>query len=126
VLVVDDNVDIADGLAVVIASWHHVVQTAHDGQGAIAAAAAFNPDLALVDLGLPDMGGQDVARSLRGAPAHVHLRLVSMSGFDPQRAKRYLGEGGFHHHLPKPIDLPALRAFLESHEASSGISESRQ
>ncbi len=113
ILAVDDNVDLADSLALVLGLWGHTVCTAYDGMAALEAAASFRPDVVLLDLGLPKMDGLEVARRLRGTTPHVPL-LLSMSGFGPDVARRRGDEAGFHHHLVKPLDMDSLRSLLDA------------
>ena len=108
VLAVDDNIDIADGLAAILRLWGYIVRTANDGVAALEAASSFSPDVVLLDLGLPDIGGLEVARRLRRAPEDRIPLLVSMSGFE----RMHSDEPGFHHHMVKPIDLDSLRTLL--------------
>ena len=113
ILAVDDNVDLADSLALVLGLWGHTVRTAYDGMAALEAAASFRPDVVLLDLGLPKIDGLEVARRLRGTTAQIPL-LLSMSGFGPDVARRRGGEAGFHYHLVKPLDMDSLRSLLDA------------
>jgi signal transduction histidine kinase len=113
ILAVDDNADIALGLANVLGTWGHTVRTAHDGATALALAGTFAPEVVLVDLGLPRVDGLEVARRLRQSHARPPALMVSMSGFGHDQTRARSGEAGFHHHLPKPVDLESLRVLLE-------------
>jgi PAS domain S-box-containing protein len=113
ILTVDDNVDLADTLAMVLGLWGHTVRTAYDGLAALEVAASFHPDVVLVDLGLPKMDGLEVARRLREATTGAPL-LLSMSGFGPELARRRGNEVGFHDHLVKPLDMESLRSLLDA------------
>jgi CheY-like chemotaxis protein len=113
ILAVDDNRDIAEGLAQVLAMWGHTVRTAPDGATALEVAGAFGPEVVLLDLGLPKLDGFEVARQLLGGGGAPAL-LISMSGFGQEQARRQSRKAGFHHHLVKPIDMEALRAMLAS------------
>lgn len=108
VLVVDDSADLCELVADLLRSEGCLVETALSGAAALARAARFHPDVALVDLGLPDMDGTEVARRLRlpeGAPAP---RLVAMTGrTEPEELERALA-AGFSEHLLKPFDPEAL------------------
>jgi PAS domain S-box-containing protein len=115
ILAVDDNVDVAEGLASVLGMWGHTVRIAHDGAAALEVAGDFSPEVVFVDLGLPLVDGLEVARRLRqssvpGLPA----LLVSMSGFGQEQTRRKSGEAGFHHHLVKPVDMDSLRSLLDT------------
>jgi signal transduction histidine kinase/CheY-like chemotaxis protein len=111
VLVVDDNVDLADTLADAVASWGHTVTVAHDGTSALAAALAAPPAVVLLDIGLPDLDGYEVARRLR--PQLPEARLIAVTGYgQPQDRERALA-AGFDHHLVKPVDLDNLQCVVE-------------
>jgi signal transduction histidine kinase/CheY-like chemotaxis protein len=111
ILAVDDNRDIAEGLAQVLSMWGHSVRTAPDGASALEIAGAFGPEVVLLDLGLPKIDGFEVARRLC-ANGPVPTLLISMSGFGQDQARRQSRQAGFHHHLVKPIDMDDLRAML--------------
>jgi signal transduction histidine kinase/ActR/RegA family two-component response regulator len=112
ILAVDDNRDIAEGLAQVLGMWGHTVRTAPDGATALEIAGAFGPEVVLLDLGLPKIDGFEVARRLLRADAPPPTLLISMSGFGQDQARRESRKAGFHHHIVKPIDMEALRAML--------------
>jgi CheY-like chemotaxis protein len=112
ILAVDDNVDLATSLASVLGMWGHTVRTAHDGSAALEVASVFSPEVVLLDLGLPQLDGLEVARRLRSNERSAAL-LVSMSGFGQEQTRHRSDEAGFHHHLVKPVDLDRLRGLLE-------------
>jgi CheY-like chemotaxis protein len=93
--------------------WGHTVRTAHDGEAALSVATQFAPEVVLVDLSMPRVGGLDVARRLRQIGEGAPILLVSMSGFGQENTRRHSEEAGFHHHLTKPFDLNTLRALLD-------------
>ena len=109
ILVVDDNVDTALSLAMLLELRGHRVETAHDGARAVEAARACRYDALLMDLGLPGVDGYEAARRIRalgGEPPPV-LIAISGYGFDTDLARSR--EAGFDHHLVKPADLEAHR-----------------
>ena len=117
ILVADDNHDTAESLAVLLEMMGHQVQVAYDGQEALQAAASLEPELALVDLGMPKLNGYQVAERLRtGSPRTV---LVAVTGWgqpaDVQRAQR----AGFHHHLVKPVEPERLSSLLATVSSQS-------
>jgi PAS domain S-box-containing protein len=114
VLVVEDDADSAEGLLMLLESQGHVVRTARDGREAVEAAVAFHPEVALVDIGLPDIDGYEVARRLRDDPSCAKATLVALSGYGRDEDKRRALEAGFDHHLLKPADLDELHAILVS------------
>ena len=103
ILVVDDNVDSADGLAKLLRLDGHEVSTANDGAGAVSAAKTFQPELVLLDIGLPDISGYDAARQIRSLPGGSELRLVALTGWGQQEDRRRSREAGFDRHLVKPV-----------------------
>ncbi|MEP6790736.1 MAG: ATP-binding protein [Ramlibacter sp.] len=114
VLVVDDNRDAAESLAMVLEMLGADVRVAHDGMAAIEAFGAYRPSVVLLDIGMPGMNGYEVARALRLRGAEIPATLVALTGWgqdaDRQRAK----EAGFDHHLVKPAEIDALQQLLAS------------
>ncbi len=111
VLVVEDNQDAADSLAMLLRLWGHEVRTAHDGQSGLKAARSYRPDIVLLDIGLPGLDGYAVARRLRSefGPA---VRLVAMTGYGQDEDRRRASAAGFDTYLTKPADPAALQAIL--------------
>ena len=114
VLVVDDHADSARTLARVLELWGHEVRVAHSGPEAIAAVDADPADLILLDIGLPEMDGYEVARRLRARAPAATLILVALTGYGQDDDRRRSREAGFDHHLVKPVDLADLQRLLES------------
>jgi PAS domain S-box-containing protein len=115
VLVVDDNVDAAQSLAVLLRHMGHDVRVAHEGETALGDARAFLPDVVFLDIALPGMSGYDVARALRATSATPAARIVALTGYSQQDDVRRSHEAGFDAHLVKPVEADALaRALAES------------
>src|SRR5262245_31710832 len=112
ILVVDDSVDAAESLALLLRMEGHYVRVAHDGPAALAAVEAEPPDLVFLDIGMPVMNGYDVARRLRQRPGLGHLLLVAMTGWGQEEDRRRSQEAGFDHHLFKPVEPDALHQLL--------------
>ena len=112
ILVVDDNVDAAESLAMLLRMEGHDVRVAHDGPAALAAVEADRPDLVFLDIGMPVMNGYDVAQRLRQRPGLENLVLVAMTGWGQEEDRRRSQEAGFDHHLVKPAEPEALRQLL--------------
>jgi signal transduction histidine kinase/DNA-binding response OmpR family regulator len=112
ILVVDDNVDAANSLAMVLRLEGHEVRTARDGPTALAASQASAPDVVLLDIGLPGMDGYEVARRLRCHPDGHQMLMVAVTGYGRDEDRARSEEAGFDHHLVKPIDFDALRPLL--------------
>jgi CheY-like chemotaxis protein/anti-sigma regulatory factor (Ser/Thr protein kinase) len=112
VLVVDDNVDLVEMLAMLVEGLGHDVRKALDGQTAISAAMAYRPDVVLLDLGLPVISGIEVARQLRERPETAHAHLVALTGWGQAEDRARTHEAGFDHHLTKPTDPGTLEQLL--------------
>ncbi|MBX9627177.1 MAG: PAS domain-containing protein [Gemmataceae bacterium] len=112
VLVVDDNADAADSLALLVQMMGHEVRTARDGPRALAAAAEFRPELVLLDVGMPGMSGHEVAARLRGMPEARAATIVAVTGWGQDEDRRRTREAGFDHHVVKPIEPDALQDLL--------------
>jgi signal transduction histidine kinase/ActR/RegA family two-component response regulator len=108
ILVVDDNNDAAKTLGGVLNILGYQTRTAFDGQGALEAAAEFQPDAVLLDLGMPAMNGYDVARSLRQQPGGDAMVIIAVTGWGQEEDRRRTIAAGFNSHLVKPVDLPSL------------------
>ncbi|WP_229440507.1 ATP-binding protein [Massilia sp. BSC265] len=112
VLVVDDNVDAAQMLAMYVGAQGHEVRVEHDSLEALAQAASFAPELCLLDIGLPEMDGYELARRLRRHPATAGAVLVAVTGYGQDQDRRNSAAAGFDHHLVKPVDMAALEKIL--------------
>nr|MCU0952730.1 CHASE domain-containing protein [Burkholderiaceae bacterium] len=111
-LVVDDNLDAADSLATLLRIDGHAVEIAHDGRSALALAERGGFDALLLDIGLPDLSGYEVARRLRALPLAPPPRLIAVSGWGQHDDRQQAREAGFDLHLIKPVDHAALQAHL--------------
>ena len=114
ILVVDDNEDGAEMLAAVLDSRGYDTRVAHDASAALSVAAAFAPDVAFLDLGLPVMDGYELAAHLRELPGLAGVRLVAVTGYGQESDRRRTRDAGFDRHLVKPVDLDAIDAALKS------------
>jgi signal transduction histidine kinase/CheY-like chemotaxis protein len=113
ILVVDDNVDNADSLSLLLTACGHKVTKAYTAQGGIDAAKTNPPDLAILDIGLPDMSGFDLAARLREAKATAHTVLVALSGWGQKIDRQRSAQAGFAHHLVKPADPAAVLELIQ-------------
>lgn len=113
VLVVDDNRDAADSLALLLDLEGHGAKSAYTGEQALSLINEYRPALVLLDIGLPDMAGEVVAQRIRDTAAHPPL-LVSISGFDRGLRRNAAAPFEFDAELVKPVELAALRTLLES------------
>lgn len=112
ILVVDDNQDAALSLAMLLKILGNDVKTAHNGGAALELFASFRPSVMLLDLGMPDMSGFEVARRLREMPEFQNVTLVALTGWGQEDDRRRTHEAGFDHHLVKPVNLDALKVLL--------------
>jgi len=112
VLVVDDNEDAGESLALLLEMSGHTVKVAHNGAQALAAAAAFRPDSILLDIGLPGMDGYELARRLRELPDLRNVQLIAITGYGQSADRHAAAAAGFHVHLTKPVDPEALARLI--------------
>jgi CheY-like chemotaxis protein len=117
ILVVDDNVDLARGLARLLEIRGHDVQVAHDGPTGLDKAKKSKPGVVLLDIGLPGMDGYQVAAHLRQEEAVKDATLIAISGYGQEEDLRLAKEAGFDHHLVKPIASAELFKLLEESES---------
>jgi len=108
ILVVDDNEDAADMLALALRLAGCEVHVAHDGPHALRIGAAHRFDVALLDIGLPVMDGYELARHLRNLPNLRNTQLVAVTGYGQESDRSRALAAGFQEHLVKPVDLDAL------------------
>ena len=119
VLVIDDNADAADAMAMVIDMLGYEVMTVGEGRKGVAAALSFRPDLALIDISLPDISGHEVARQLRALPVasitkSPHLHLIAVTGWSSDEDRSRSLEAGFDQHMSKPLDIDVLESMMAS------------
>jgi PAS domain S-box-containing protein len=112
VLVVDDNVDAADSLRLVLELQGHVAEVAYDPRSALAAVPRFQPDCVLLDIGLPDIDGYETAKRMRSLPGGAGLRLIAITGWGQQEDKQRARAAGFDAHLTKPVDFAIVSTLL--------------
>jgi CheY-like chemotaxis protein len=113
VLVVDDNVDAASTLAMVMDTQHLERRIEHDGASALRAADEFMPHVILLDIGMSGMDGYEVARRIRDNPRHAGVVLVAVTGWSHTLDRQRSQCAGFDHHVAKPVDIPSLLALLD-------------
>jgi signal transduction histidine kinase len=120
VLVVEDSTDLAESMALLLGLWGYDVRVAHSGPAALAAVSDHPPDVVLLDIGLPEMNGYQVAEALRQRTETKNVMLVALTGYGQEGDRRRALEAGFNCHLTKPVDPQALREMLDSCEAITG------
>jgi len=112
VLIVDDNVDAAHSLQIALTLKGHTVQAVHDGPNALRVLETFAPDVILLDIGLPEIDGYEVARRIRASPAGRSVTLLAITGWGQEQDRRRARESGFDRHLTKPVEGTALDALI--------------
>jgi two-component system, chemotaxis family, CheB/CheR fusion protein len=114
VIVIDDNVDSADSLSVLLRMMSHQVMTLYHGKGVVDHAAHFKPDVILCDLGMPEVSGLEVARQLRADETTCRITLVAITGYGRPEDIELARQSGFDAHLVKPVDLNRVNALLRA------------
>ncbi len=112
VLIVDDDRDTTDSLAVLLRTWGFCPLVAYDGPTALAVATAERPDVVLLDIGLPGLDGYEVARRLRRQPWAAGVRLLALTGYGQEKDRQEADAAGFDRHLVKPFDPEELGELL--------------
>jgi signal transduction histidine kinase len=120
VLIVDDNIDAADSLALVLELDGHVARPVYSAREALELAVAFKPDVMLLDIGLPEMDGYEVARRVRAQPRLERVRLIALTGYGQVEDLHRAREAGFDDHLVKPVDFATLARSLAGLSAGTG------
>ncbi|MFP5390679.1 MAG: ATP-binding protein [Gammaproteobacteria bacterium] len=118
VLIIEDNEDGRDMMAMMLEAQQYTVSCAGDGHEGLDVAIERRPDIALVDIGLPGIDGYEVARRLRAHPATAHVRLVALTGYGQESDRERALDAGFDAHLVKPVDLNHLMEVLETRDAA--------
>jgi CheY-like chemotaxis protein len=113
VLIVDDNRDAAESLALLLGLAGCQVALAFDGMAAIATAATFRPDVVLLDIGMPGMDGYETARHLRATADGSNMLLVALTGWGQEEDKQQAIDAGFDEHFTKPMDSGVLAALMK-------------
>ena len=126
ILVADDNHDAAEALSLQLQLAGHHVRTAHDGIEALAVAKTFDPDIVLLDLGMPKMDGYEAARQLRLGPGGHRVRLIALTGWGQQQDRDRTADAGFDAHLVKPVaEAQLFRALMLAVEDKRRIEDAQ-
>ncbi len=121
ILVVDDNKDAAESLALLLQLSGHDVRTATTPAAALEIAPDYHPEVLLLDIGLPGMDGYELARRLKACRLPDNALLIAVTGYGQESDKKRSADAGFTHHLVKPIDPEALEATLRMAAASNRV-----
>jgi CheY-like chemotaxis protein len=112
VLVADDNEDAGESLAMLLRLDGHEVHVAGDGNSAMTLFDSMNPDVAILDIGMPGLSGYDVANRIRSRESGQHVMLIAVTGWGQDADKARASQAGFDHHFTKPVEPEALSALL--------------
>ena len=112
ILIVDDSLDGAESLSVLLRVLGATVALEHSGTAALEAVEKFHPDVVLLDIGMPGMDGYEVARRIRANPEHEKISLIALTGWGQDEDRQRSQAAGFNHHLVKPADIGRLRQLL--------------
>jgi CheY-like chemotaxis protein len=112
VLIVDDNEDAANSLAMILKLGGHDTASAYTAVDALQRAADFRPDVVLLDIGLPEMDGYEVAQKMRELPGLRDIRLVAVTGYGRSDDRLRARDAGFDDHLTKPVEFAVLERTL--------------
>jgi CheY-like chemotaxis protein len=112
ILIVDDNVDALITMAMLLRARGHEVQTAQSGEAALASISANDPEIALLDIGLPGMDGYELARRLRAEPASANMILIAVTGYGQDDDRQRTRQAGYDFHFVKPVNLTELEDLL--------------
>ena len=119
VLVVDDNIDAATGLGMMLELQGHTIQTVHSASAALRAVESFAPDIVLLDIELPGMSGYEVARRIRSNGEGADITLIAVTGRGQLEDKEQATNAGFDAHLTKPVDLSVLATLITAQSFSA-------
>ena len=123
IVVVEDDLDVADTFATLLQLDGHDLRVAHNGRRALDVVGEFAPDVAFVDVGLPDIDGYEVATRLRARPSADGIVLIALTGYAADEDTRRARLAGFDHHLSKPVDYAAVGRLLAELTGRAGRRE---
>jgi two-component system, OmpR family, response regulator len=112
VLLVDDSVDAAQAMSMLLETLGHDVRMAHDGVSALAVVDGFEPEVVILDIGLPGMDGFELAREMRKRPSTQQCLLLALTGYGGDADRQRAHDAGFDHHLVKPVSFEDIEAVI--------------
>jgi CheY-like chemotaxis protein len=115
VLIIDDNVDAASLLSMVVSAYGHHAEVANSGRAGLLIAQAFHPDIVFLDIGMPEMSGYDVAVALRRLPTMEHVYIAAVTGWNDASTRAQVISAGFDLHLTKPAAVDSILDVLVHH-----------
>jgi CheY-like chemotaxis protein len=116
ILIVEDNVDSGDSLLMLLNAVGFEVSLVRDGETAVQAALSFDPDVILMDIGLPGLNGYEATRLIRARNPHGKVRIAALTGWGQPRDQQKAIDAGMDYHLLKPLNLSVLQSIMESIE----------
>jgi two-component system, OmpR family, response regulator len=119
VLLVDDSIDAAEAMSMLLETLGHQVRTMYDGPSALAMCDEFAPEVVILDIGLPGMNGFEVAKAMRLRPATQTALLIALTGYGDESDRKKARDAGFDHHLVKPVSFTAIEAVIADKFGSS-------
>ena len=123
ILIVDDNREAADMLAILLQTVGAKTSVAYSAEEALRVADEFRPSIAILDIGMPAMDGCELAQRLRANPDHADMLLIAVTGWGQARDRARIASAGFDHHLLKPLDIAMLAPLLEQRASSLAAAE---
>lgn len=114
ILIVEDNADLAQTTGWIVESFGHDYSICLRGEEALDRGASYQPDVVIMDIGLPDLNGYELCRRLRDLPAFERTVFIAQSGRDDAEHYQKTKEAGFHHHVVKPASMDQIGRLLES------------
>jgi CheY-like chemotaxis protein len=120
ILVVDDNADAAESIAVLMGIEGHVVKTVADAMQALACLEVFAPQVAIIDIGLPGMNGYELAAGIRASPKLPRPLLIALTGYGQAEDFDRSRDAGFDHHFVKPADIKTIQAAIDAGSVEDG------
>src|SRR5690606_38834101 len=121
ILVVDDNVDAAESMAMLLGLDAHEVRVLHEGSTLVETVRTFRPDVVFLDIGLPGRDGYQLAGDLNAASGLPRFTLVAVTGYGQEDDRRRAREAGFHAHLTKPVDFAEVARLIAGDSATVGL-----
>jgi CheY-like chemotaxis protein len=115
VLIIDDNVDAASLLSMVVSAYGHQAEVANNGRAGLQIAQDFHPDIVFLDIGMPEMSGYDVAVALRQLPTLAHVYIAAVTGWNDASTRAQVISAGFDLHLTKPAAVESILDVLVRH-----------
>lgn len=123
VLIIDDNVDAAETLAMLIELSGHSIAVANDGPSGLALAESFNPEIIFLDIGMPRVSGYDIAIAMRQMPHLANVVIVAVTGWSDEQAKSMAAAAGFDCHLSKPVHHDVIMRLVDASDSTSIAAE---